>query len=333
MNEGWWRQDLWLARARDKQLSRFVSDRELLSEEELSGSSPYRDLFASEHIQETIGTLIPLPQGEVVVFRLLYDNRQPRLTLNERHSLERLRPHLERSIRLAAQLNMSRAQAAATTLEALNLPAAVFASDGRVLAVNPSLESLRPGLTIARPSGLVTVADGVTQRLLDAALSKAIEGHGEREFALPLRVPGRLPAVLHLLSIPHQSHDIFPVPAAVLVETAVGPLNAPPSTFLQALFALTPAESRVTQGLAEGKTLEELASQLNVSRETLRTQLRSVFAKTGAKRQAELATILASASFLTKPSTVLPTETVPDPGKPEKTDPSARARRKPKSPR
>ncbi len=44
--------------------------------------------------------------------------------------------------------------------------------------------------------------------------------------------------------------------------------------------------------LANGQTLEELAGKLGVSLHTVRSQLKSIFAKTGAQRQPELVAML-----------------------------------------
>ncbi|HAR59442.1 MAG TPA: hypothetical protein DCS18_04475, partial [Alcanivorax sp.] len=55
------------------------------------------------------------------------------------------------------------------------------------------------------------------------------------------------------------------------------------------LFDLTPAEARVARAIAEGGDLKTLAAGLSLSVDTLRGQLKSVFRKTGTRRQNELA--------------------------------------------
>ena len=57
---------------------------------------------------------------------------------------------------------------------------------------------------------------------------------------------------------------------------------------LRQLYRLTRAESRVAAQLAMGKTVEEIAAANGVADPTLRSQLRSIFNKTGTRRQAEL---------------------------------------------
>lgn len=61
---------------------------------------------------------------------------------------------------------------------------------------------------------------------------------------------------------------------------------------LAALFALSPAEARLALGLLNGHTTEEYARQAGVGVATVRSQLHSIFNKTGARRQAELMALL-----------------------------------------
>jgi DNA-binding CsgD family transcriptional regulator len=59
-------------------------------------------------------------------------------------------------------------------------------------------------------------------------------------------------------------------------------------------FGLTPAESKVAVRLARGADVDEISHDTGVSINTLRTQLKSIFGKTGTSRQAELTALLAA---------------------------------------
>jgi DNA-binding NarL/FixJ family response regulator len=59
-------------------------------------------------------------------------------------------------------------------------------------------------------------------------------------------------------------------------------------------YGLTKAECRLASLLASGKKLDEIAGELQISRNTVRSQLRCIFDKTGARRQAELILLLTS---------------------------------------
>jgi len=83
--------------------------------------------------------------------------------------------------------------------------------------------------------------------------------------------------------------------ALALVDT-----GAPPSVRvddLTAAFGLTPAEARLTAALARGGTVSSIAQAHGVSRATARTHLEAVFAKTGARSQAQLVLIALGCSL------------------------------------
>lgn len=64
--------------------------------------------------------------------------------------------------------------------------------------------------------------------------------------------------------------------------------DAPSQTRLMEVFGVTPAESKLIIYLVDGLTLTAAAEALGVSRNTARTQLSSVFRKTGVNRQTQL---------------------------------------------
>lgn len=57
-------------------------------------------------------------------------------------------------------------------------------------------------------------------------------------------------------------------------------------------YKLTPAEAKLAVRLARGESLEEIAVRLGITLHTARTQLKSIFAKTGCRRQPELVVML-----------------------------------------
>jgi DNA-binding CsgD family transcriptional regulator len=59
-----------------------------------------------------------------------------------------------------------------------------------------------------------------------------------------------------------------------------------------ARFDLTSAQARLALFLAEGGTIGEYAQVMGVKTSTVRTHLKSIFVKTGVKRQTELAILL-----------------------------------------
>lgn len=71
--------------------------------------------------------------------------------------------------------------------------------------------------------------------------------------------------------------------------------GAPSQSRLIEMFRVTPAEAKLLTHLVEGLTLTEAAEALGVSRNTARTQLSSIFTKTGVNRQTQLVKLVADA--------------------------------------
>lgn len=63
---------------------------------------------------------------------------------------------------------------------------------------------------------------------------------------------------------------------------------------IQQTWELTVAEARVAAQISLGRGIDEVADRLNVTRETVRTHLKRIFAKTGTSSQAELVAFISA---------------------------------------
>ncbi len=69
---------------------------------------------------------------------------------------------------------------------------------------------------------------------------------------------------------------------------------AAPANLVGPFFDLTPAESIVLERLVYGLSLQEIATTLGTSRNTVRNQLQVIFEKTGTNRQSDLIRLVLS---------------------------------------
>ena len=58
------------------------------------------------------------------------------------------------------------------------------------------------------------------------------------------------------------------------------------------VYGLTPAECRVALLLSDGRAPQEIAKMVGVTQNTVRSQIKSIFSKTGDGRQGELIQLL-----------------------------------------
>jgi DNA-binding CsgD family transcriptional regulator len=99
--------------------------------------------------------------------------------------------------------------------------------------------------------------------------------------------------IIHLLPVRGTVHDIFAGGQTLMVVSRLEHKAAPLPELLHGLFDLSPAEARLVGELATGLTLRDIIAVRNISMATLRTQVRAVLAKTGVRRLADLARLLA----------------------------------------
>jgi DNA-binding CsgD family transcriptional regulator len=171
--------------------------------------------------------------------------------------------------------------------------ATVFELDswGRALSRHVAAEDATSPLRVIRRR--LVASDRAEQPALDRAIARVL-AVPRATTLVPLTGPQGRRCLLQILPVPGRARDIFLSAAALAVLIDGG---APPRIRLDAgavaqAFALTDREAAVTCLIAEGATLADVALRLGMQIGTVRVHLRSVFAKTGTNRQAELVALL-----------------------------------------
>ena len=105
-----------------------------------------------------------------------------------------------------------------------------------------------------------------------------------RRKGMPLQIVV-CPFVAGIGDVPHQ------VVATVYIRDPGAPSKTD-AQILQSLYGLTRAEAKLAVLLLEGKSLSTAAQMNRTARETVRSQVKSIFQKTGTRRQGELIRLL-----------------------------------------
>jgi DNA-binding CsgD family transcriptional regulator len=295
VNEGWFWRGQMHARALAARHVGFLTDLDLFTPDELDQEPIYRDFWRPQGVGWSVGTFVPIPTGENVIFVLARQFERGPVESTVVQKLDELRPHLARSALMSARLQLERARIASETLAALGLPALVLNEHGKVLAANSLIEALS-GYVHWRALDRISLKDKAADKLLRDAIA-AIDAAGSSVRSFPVRETGaEAMMVAHVIPIRLSARDIFVRCAAALVLTPVTMPQAPPVELVQSLFDLTPAEARVARSLASGKTVADIATDGGVSRNTILTQLRGVLEKTGCNRQADVVALLTAIS-------------------------------------
>jgi DNA-binding CsgD family transcriptional regulator len=189
--------------------------------------------------------------------------------------------------------------ASAEALDQLRQGAIVVDAEARVLFANKEAERL------VGPLGCLRMAAGVLQARTDAAttrLKALIAGCAappEREAGGALSLPrdGQEPPTSALVLPLRGEAPAFllsPRPVAIVFVADPGRTPAPLDANLRRRFGLTAAEAAFALEIVKGDGLQASADRLGISLSTARTHLAHIFAKTDARRQAELVRLLVS---------------------------------------
>ncbi len=274
----------------------FLRDVDLCSVEELAVDPIYEKYLRPVGVGWTIGTVLPVPGGDVLAFEIGRSSADGPFDLATAELLDRFRPHLARAAHIAARLGMMQARSMVAGLAAVGLPAAVLKADRSVVAANPPFEALSPRISISAGNKL-QIADPRAESLSQAEFANILDRDAAIVRSIPIgATESEPPLILHLTPIRRAAHDIFGNAHWIAVVTPVTPGPLPEADLLQGLFDLTAAEARVARLIAAGATADEISVRNAVSINTVRTQIRSVLAKTGLGRQADLVAMLASAA-------------------------------------
>lgn len=195
---------------------------------------------------------------------------------------------------LSRALGIARAEAALDAFSASGTAVVMIDRQGDVLRVNAAAEKLF-GADLQVTRKRIVPRDRNAAAALDKSLRELLWQVTPSATRTPVLVPrgDRRPVLAYPMRLSGVSVDAFSPCQAVVVF--VDPDAYPPATetILKNCLGLTTAEARLALRLSAGEALECAAEQMKITRHTARNQLKSVFAKTGTHRQAELALLLA----------------------------------------
>jgi DNA-binding CsgD family transcriptional regulator len=185
------------------------------------------------------------------------------------------------------------AQVIAETLATIGLPAAVIGVRGEVLVANDLFVALVPGM-LRKLQGRLRLTNVRADHLIENSFARLNSStHARAAGCIAIRAQsGALQAVATFIPMRRAANDIVIGAAGVVLVNPVKPGRPPDAKTLQRLFKLSPAEARIARSIATCETIEAIAEGSGVSRETIRSQLKNVLAKTGTKRQLDLAVLL-----------------------------------------
>lgn len=279
---------------------RVVTTSDLLSPDEWRASLYYRDWCEPHGVFHVMAVDIDLPGVGIYGFRVTRPPEAPPFSAADRSLCEYLIPHLRRALTLYAAVNHDRQVDSMYRHAMGQLMVAVFVLDenGVILERNAmanDIVALGDGITISSQKLCATYpADNrKLYQMIQKVLSQGEPGKTAMVEAMSLSRPsGRVAwgVVAQAIHSTEWTEGKRRPSVAVFMRDAES-RSEPPARLAQQLFQLTPAETALAIQLANGLSLDEASEALNIRRNTARAHLRSIFSKTGVRRQTELVRI------------------------------------------
>lgn len=278
-------------------------EREMIGEEAWLASSYFNEVMKPHGFDSVIAVHTPLGDGELfALFAFIRRMQDPPFGPAEAARMQLYIPHFRAAMEVAGLVRRLEAERRSFVafFDRLRMATAITDRFGRVRYANPAAAALlAEGRGVYLRDDRLVTEDAETTRLLhgavfDAALAADLPGEGRHVIAVRAR-NGAAPLLLAVSPVDAAVHGTEPVTeplaAVFLLDPEAryeGDVEA-----LERLYGLTRAEAMLMQAIAAGRRLRDIAHETGRSVETLRTHLKSVHAKTGAERQADLVRMVA----------------------------------------
>lgn len=277
------------------ELMRFgaVIDQDIFQPEEIKRSPFYQDLLARCGFGWFLAMKITTPDDvwTIAFQRTVLEGPFDR---SNKMRMAQWGKHLSVPATLAASIDQAKLKAVSDLLDVIGRPCALLNRQGEIVRFNQPGEALL-GAHVSINKRKMRFADReATGRFSEAVGMLTMAGNGPMSCG-PIIVArdGAPPLALYLFKTDFA--DISPFsPACILVlinDLAARPIAR--ADELRAAFGLTGMEARLGEILSDGTGLPDAADLLRITDETARTHLKSIFHKTGVKRQTALMALLA----------------------------------------
>ena len=189
-------------------------------------------------------------------------------------------------------------------LDLCSVAAIVVDGNLNALPINRyACELLAPGSGLSLQHGKLVLEVNASRRLLQAALHSILAGPSDAVEALGIERRGSAHPLCCLLMRHPDDHPLpssetpLSSPVALLLITDPDRLTSAEPGHLATWFGLTRREAQITALIGQGRTLDEAATELDISRGTANTHLKHVFMKVGVNTQVQLVALVRSVAF------------------------------------
>lgn len=249
---------------------------------------------------QILGVDLRAASGFEARIRVTRDRSRPHFDGADRDALQQLVPHLRTALRLYERLASIGAEQGVFqgAIEQMAVATIILDHGGRILRTNARADTLlNEADGLSRGGDRLLIGGREEQKALDTLL-RTLGAENDPDQVPPRRLRVERPSggpVLAIVAQPIAGPAFMrggTAAAVALFVTEPGSSIGPSPETIRDLFQLTPAEAQLAAMLANGASLIDAADKLGVTHNTVRGHLRSIFAKTGVRRQSQLVHLL-----------------------------------------
>jgi len=294
VRDGWVSKDERIIYGANRVIQRgLVTDRDIRSEDDIRRSAFYQEFVARLGLKGYAA--VRIGSGDQVWSLTLHrSHQQGHFEEAELQSLRPLSTQLDGVAQIASTLGLAHGAAALTAFDVAGKAALLLGRTGEVVRANHRAERLLDEDVRIEKRRLISSDREATDRF-DLSIKRLLWS-GDSSGVPPVSFPrtGRSAVLVYLIRSFQLAETPLSAYHAIAVLADPDDRLLPTTQTLQKNFGLTPAEARLALSLQSGKDLQSAAASLGVSAETVRKQVKSIFAKTGVKRQVDLVALISN---------------------------------------
>jgi DNA-binding CsgD family transcriptional regulator len=233
-----------------------------------------------------------------VALAMIRSQHEGHITPEQRQTFATIAPHVRTAVRTHIALEGRGIAVLTQAMDTLSIPVFVCDRTGKVVILTAAAEVLvRDGSALQLKTGKLHGPRPLDTEMLSNAIDAAVISHqkpgppASRTVIIRGRNPDAAPVVLDVFALPSRfetSSFAALAPRALVVVRGRRGAGALRAAILTATYGLTPAEAEIAMRLAEGRTAQAIATHRRVAVGTVRTQIKTIQAKLGVRRQVEL---------------------------------------------
>jgi DNA-binding CsgD family transcriptional regulator len=292
IKDGWHLRDERLRGLRRMMQRGVVDDLDFIDSDAIAKNPYYQEFLAPHQLRWFAGVKVSC-DTELWCLSIQRTIDQDPFSETEKDQLARLSDRLSTSAAISRAFGASSAAGALEAFEISGTAVVLINRHGKVYKANQSAQKLLVG-DIEIKKGRLVAKDAEATNSLDRAVYDLMQrpvGGLTAPVSLPRK--DRRPVLAYAARLSSMTSNALADCQAMVILVDLETKIQSHEVTLRTVFRLSEAEAKLASQLAAGEPLEAVADRLGIAKETSRSQLKSIFAKTGAHRQAELVAMFA----------------------------------------